>query len=916
MIVPINESRPATTTGERLVRWTQTAVSSESTYRIVAPIDDVNGILAINSSPSEAEIFVDGVGGNRTNATLSIPPGRHRIELELDGYGPVSDQVTVEQGIRSALMYVLTPVTTAATPTTETPTRTKTQTATPTEARTPTITATTVATTPPSHSPTPTRTPTPTTVPITTTAATTAAVRVVATAVPTVVTVPATPVMIPSPTATPVTKTGDPLTEHLLRPVTITVKGYNFTPTIRLSSPYYQWRLAAPTPGEIPKSVLESSGDRRPHFSGEFDLPHQMKWSDLVRVNVEKDAPTANIYLRWATEEQEVRTGMYQISRFPFPSDPEKWRNKDVPGLVESGPITTVMVDYKDFQYFSLDLLPAINHDPSLPPLYTGPVTRDHESAVRGVTLRTLDLGITGIRIGTKNTRLGPVTVPLPVNLGLVNVSGYSEKELAEPNADGMDICTDCQVARQATSPLSELYVLKPGTYYIRVVPVKADQMVGVPSLPVEVHVNRTQPCSANPTPGTVSLDLRPPSSYIVSYISPRLTDYRPFDPWHPPTGGSAPEIMEFVQDIQAQNGLRFVSTTDIPITNPFSGDVLGTVPAGYHDFRDNPGTWEQITDAFGDFFSFVEDLVDWASGAWQWAKNAVIQIAAKVVLTATFGQYDCSSDQYCTGALNAGLTAVMTMYGVPPSLPTSAELEDIGTDYLIKLAAKEYGVDSYYEALPEEWQDGIREKAQEVAPEIIGAHRSAASGARGGAGPWIPDPIFTMHHPATLNVRVHNPKENGQATTAVFLRVRDSAGLFKPSSQLVPELQPGEGVTVPIVLEENLDNGLTTDQWNVNLKGSPGTTFILDYAAKGYAGTLVEGLDETSNGKDAGFLLQSTAKDGGGSCFGSSAVRVSYPPEWKFSLEHGRSYGPAGFWDPQITDQSGGAGSGYLRKV
>ncbi|MFN3178668.1 MAG: PEGA domain-containing protein [Thermus sp.] len=68
------------------------------------------GILAVTSSPSGAEVYVDGALRGRTPLSLTLPEGRYAVELRLPGYEPYRATVQVRRGETTRLDVRLNPV--------------------------------------------------------------------------------------------------------------------------------------------------------------------------------------------------------------------------------------------------------------------------------------------------------------------------------------------------------------------------------------------------------------------------------------------------------------------------------------------------------------------------------------------------------------------------------------------------------------------------------------------------------------------------------------------------------------------------------------------------------------------------------------------------------------------------------------
>ncbi|WP_135257516.1 PEGA domain-containing protein [Thermus caldilimi] len=68
------------------------------------------GTLAVTSSPSGAEVYVEGALRGRTPLSLSLPEGRYAVELRLSGYEPYQATVQVRRGETTRLDVRLNPI--------------------------------------------------------------------------------------------------------------------------------------------------------------------------------------------------------------------------------------------------------------------------------------------------------------------------------------------------------------------------------------------------------------------------------------------------------------------------------------------------------------------------------------------------------------------------------------------------------------------------------------------------------------------------------------------------------------------------------------------------------------------------------------------------------------------------------------
>jgi hypothetical protein len=197
------------------------------------------------------------------------------------------------------------------------------------------------------------------------------------------------------------------------------------------------------------------------------------------------------------------------------------------------------------------------------------------------------------------------------------------------------------------------------------------------------------------------------------------------------------------------------------------------------------------------------------------------------------------------------------------------------------------------------------------------------------------PDPIFVSYHPATVMVRVENP--NTDATERVVLTVSDSWNLYNKETRIIPSLNPGEGFSVPVVMNENYwqfrkENGGTcvwdgithTDtysssvwtneeycersKWEEIFYQKGDDSFRVTFSVRNATGnSAFANLDQTSSGKWAGTFIVSDDK-----CISSNSVR--YPVGWQIYTT-GYSINPQEY--DSLFEENGVISStrGYLRK-
>jgi len=400
----------------------------------------------------------------------------------------------------------------------------------------------------------------------------------------------------------------------------------------------------------------------------------------------------------------------------------------------------------------------------------------------------------------------------------------------------------------------------------------------GVPAIPVEVKVTRPHPC----TPTTSDVIVKLPSSAIVWYMKPTFGGYPNhwYYPWSPPNGD------EFV-------------------------------PQGTHRLEspptDDSKTWyETLINTFNDALNFFSWVITQYSQLWNLMQDFVVKYVGDAL---TIGW--CSDNSECTTVMKTALQAVMAAYGIPPTLPTGPELMDLSTEYMVKLGVEELGAGELYDAyqyLPQEGKDALKElkgKAQDNAETMTQSSKDyryqESLKYRCFFDPQftctkrVPDPIFSSVHPATVMVWVNNPAQNPVSTDRVFMTVSDSWHLYTEEKRLVPPLAPGEGVSIPVVLNEDYnqfrkDNGGPCDPaapvitytgseasssyenlstclsgvWQGRFQQNGEDTFMITFSK----GNEIDGLDANSNGKPLSTLILTD-----GSCPVAHALR--FPQGW-----------------------------------
>jgi hypothetical protein len=215
----------------------------------------------------------------------------------------------------------------------------------------------------------------------------------------------------------------------------------------------------------------------------------------------------------------------------------------------------------------------------------------------------------------------------------------------------------------------------------------------------------------------------------------------------------------------------------------------------------DDKSFWDKLGDAVGSVLDAIASAVNWVSEAWQTIQNTVVNVVA--ALASALG-IPCGEESLCHGIIHAAMETSLLALGVPPTIPNFAELSSMGSDYLISVAADEIGAKAALEGVgitPQQAFDMAKTQVQALQDQVN-------SGAAGG-GFMIPAPQY-QPSPAIVTVEVYNPAGNPAPSQLMGLSISDrlasSRHLWVPRTMPAPPLQPGQTLTVPIVLEEDVE--------------------------------------------------------------------------------------------------------------
>lgn len=216
----------------------------------------------------------------------------------------------------------------------------------------------------------------------------------------------------------------------------------------------------------------------------------------------------------------------------------------------------------------------------------------------------------------------------------------------------------------------------------------------------------------------------------------------------------------------------------------------------------ENKSTWDYIADGIGSAIGFAESLLNWASST----MNSLENFAANMIVAFVPGQ-----PEWLKSIVIAGIQSGLVSLGIPPSLPTSDQLMNLGVDYLAQTVAEQAGVPS-----------GITSEIAKKGVQAM-ADKAKTTGSIGGVMDFLKlDPDYQYRN-AYMLLDLYNPDpKNATLAGAIGVEVKDITPAFKEKHYLygsnvyktinmpIPALAPGQHLQVPVIFEEN--TGSTSD--------------------------------------------------------------------------------------------------------
>ena len=233
---------------------------------------------------------------------------------------------------------------------------------------------------------------------------------------------------------------------------------------------------------------------------------------------------------------------------------------------------------------------------------------------------------------------------------------------------------------------------------------------------------------------------------------------------------------------------------------------------------------WEEALDAITGFFqdlaSFVSKVVNWVSKAYADLKSGLIKFVASAFPAGWRGFIETA----LTAMVDYGLASI----GIPPTLPNFDELSEMGIDYLATIAVEATGIPA--NELTEYGKEKLKDELAGGIKENVASSAKTAS----------PNPMNwnfvkldpeELYKPAYMTVELYNPHNIATPKGMLYCTVDTLLDLslvetdqnvktlytfygspliylYKPVMGMkIPSIQPGEKLTVPIILEEMVGN-------------------------------------------------------------------------------------------------------------
>ena len=468
-------------------------------------------------------------------------------------------------------------------------------------------------------------------------------------------------------------------------------------------------------------------------------------WSTHTDILIFDDSQLITSRLRWTEQEPGTVKGIWQVTLFEPPLSASNWKNP--PGLLQSGEL----------------------------PIYYEQTTNVSRDAPGGATA-TATLGVaTGLpetdppeRSPSAVRRNAPVETTVSVSPDLAsNV----------PATEPLEVLVSVEEAKDGYTKFIETGIYEIGfepppfpklklngdetsrqTVYIRVVAVDSQgNIVGMPSNPIRLAIQLTKIAA-------VTEEEQEAKKHAQQIKAVKVASFR-FTP-----------LKQAASDAHQ----RFIVTQDMYMFE--AGEKIKMTPS-------EDEWYDKVVDAIEDVGSFFVDAVNRVSAAWDDIKAAAVNIVASNL------PIDCDDD--CRKLLNGALDYGLTCVGIPPSIPDFDQLCEIGKGHIVGVLADEANELAAPGYVP-------REVVEEAVDKFLEEAKKTANHGAGGSG-WLRPDLDYQYKETQLTLDMINT--GTERSPAFHQKIKHE--LFVERSILIPSLDPGERVTIPMLMEQDIKRSL-----------------------------------------------------------------------------------------------------------
>ena len=300
-------------------------------------------------------------------------------------------------------------------------------------------------------------------------------------------------------------------------------------------------------------------------------------------------------------------------------------------------------------------------------------------------------------------------------------------------------------------------------TVYIRIVAIDSrGNVVGMPSNQIRLTIHNKQPVQlAPPTSEELAADK------LAEQIQQVKVDSLTFTPLK----FAAPDAHQ--RYIVTQDILGFKTGQRIKLT-PKEDDAF-----------------DKVMEAIEDVGSFFVDSINRVSDAWATIKSTAVSFVADKIP-------GCSDT--CRAGLNAAVDYGLTCAGIPPTLPDFDQLCEMGKGHIVGVLTDEANKAAAPVPVP-------REMVEQAVDEFLNEVKKTANHGANGSSWLRPDPDYQYRESRLILEMVNTGIERSPAFEQTI-----SHPLFIERTIPIPSLAPGERVSIPVLMEQEIKRLLIPD--------------------------------------------------------------------------------------------------------